>query len=130
MTKPIKTKVIVDILTNRADKNVLMPRYSDPVLAARFSGLYDGAVYWLTGLCDARNTVAFAKNYLTNSGSVSRITDMPTYLLFSRKVWKHLRQNSLTAQTLIQTDFDQFVSWGYDASILRALAHMQNVTVP
>lgn len=130
MTRQVKTSEIWQILRSRIPKEVLIRRYSDPVAASRFSALYDQAVVWLSGLLEARGTASTARKFLSNTYPNVRLIDMPAYELWSRKIFSHLRQNPSTAQTLIESDFNQFVYWSYDSSILRALASRQNVIIP
>ena len=91
--------------------------------------LYDQAVVWLSGLVEARGAVATARKFLQNNYPNIRPLDMPAYALWSRRVFSHLRQNPSTAQTLIQQDLNQFVSWNFTADILRALAQLQGVII-
>lgn len=129
MTKQIKTSEIWEILCSRMPKEVLLQRFSDPVMASRYSALYDQAVVWLTGLLEARGVVATAKKFLRNNYPNIRLLDMPAYDLWSRRIFTHLRRNPSTAQMLIQEDFNQFVSWNFSGDILKALAHLQGVSL-
>ena len=127
MTRTIKTSEIWQILRSRIPRDVLISTRIDDLQVQRQSELYDQAVIWLTGLIEARGAVATAKKFLDNNCPNIRLIDMPAYELWSRRVFSHLRRNPSTAQTLIQEDFNQFVSWNCKADILKALARLQGV---
>ena len=73
------------------------------------------------------NVIDAAKAYLLRTGRISHTVDIASYLMFARLVWVHLNRDQPSAQALIGNDFNQFLSWGYDDEILRALAKLQNV---
>jgi len=107
-----------------------MQQFSDPVMANRYSALYDEAYQWLCGLLDSRCVIDAARAYLLRTGSITHTVDIASYLMFVRLVLFHLNRDKTGAQTLIQNDFNQFVSWGYSPSVLRNLASLQRVMIP
>jgi hypothetical protein len=97
--------------------------------AERQSALYKDAVGWLNSALEARGIVQAAKDYISRTGCVSETLKIPYYLFFSRACYHYIHQNAETAQAEIEALASSYISQGYDASVLQALARLQNVTL-
>jgi len=101
----------------------------DALQVQRQTALYNDAGKWIEGVLASRAVVEAAKQYLIQSGNCSDILTNRYYLYFSRAVWHYLNQNKATAQTNIETLYSQFVSWGYNLQILKALTLLQGIII-
>jgi len=91
---------------------------------------YNYFVSWILNNLSNRAAVAAAKAYLIRTGNYSNVLTNPYYLYFSGLVSNYLRANPSTAQANIEVLYSQFFSWGFSGDILRALAHLQGISIP
>ena len=127
MTRPIKSSELWRILLNRIPLSELQATRINQLQVQRQTVLYNDAVKWLEGMLASRVVVEAAKEFLVRTGNFSNLLKNRYYLYFSRAVWHYVNQNPSTALANIQALYSQFVSWGYDEIILKALAALQNV---
>ena len=129
MTRTVRSSDLWWILVNRIPLQELQATRISALQVQRQTFVYNGTVNYLQNLLSAQAVARAARDWLIRTGSVSNILEIPYYEYFAGYASFHLSANPASAQAEIEALFSQFVSWGYNANILRAIAFFQGVVI-